>query len=139
MADNLLPTSLGDVTPYENRWVAVVRGRVVGVGLNRQQAYRAAKQIRPKDKPTLLFINAQGQPETTDDRLPVMMMEHPWLEQHKLLRETVQALQALQVEAYLVGGAVRDFMLGRNDTYDLDFAVPGDGVQIARKIANALR
>ncbi|MBN1991645.1 MAG: hypothetical protein JW953_03005 [Anaerolineae bacterium] len=42
-------------TLYPNRWIAVVRGRVVGVGLTAQQAHRAARQTRPKDKPQLFL------------------------------------------------------------------------------------
>jgi tRNA nucleotidyltransferase/poly(A) polymerase len=39
--------------------------------------------------------------------------------------------------AYLVGGAVRDALLGR-PIHDIDIALPGDGVAAARRIANAL-
>jgi putative nucleotidyltransferase with HDIG domain len=48
--------------------------------------------------------------------------------------------------AYLVGGTVRDELLdaqgvgvtGPSRPYDLDFAVPGDGLRVARRIADAL-
>ncbi|MBN1218206.1 MAG: hypothetical protein JXM69_04700 [Anaerolineae bacterium] len=49
-----------DTTLYFNRWIAVVRGRVVGVGLNSQQAHRAATQTRPKDKPQLFYVDTEG-------------------------------------------------------------------------------
>jgi hypothetical protein len=49
-----------DLTLYLDRWIAVVRGRVVGVGLTAAQAHRAAKQTRPKEKPLLLFVDATG-------------------------------------------------------------------------------
>lgn len=49
-----------DLTLYPDRWIAVVRGRVVGVGLTADQAHRAAKQVRPKDKALLLFVDATG-------------------------------------------------------------------------------
>ena len=49
-----------DLTLYLDRWIAVVRGRVVGVGLTPDQAHRAAKQTRPKDKALLLFVDATG-------------------------------------------------------------------------------
>jgi tRNA nucleotidyltransferase/poly(A) polymerase len=42
-----------------------------------------------------------------------------------------------QSEAYLVGGAVRDSLLGR-PVYDIDIALRGDGVEAARNAANAL-
>ncbi len=49
-----------DPTLYPNRWIALVRGRVVGVGLTARQAYHAATQTRPKDKPQLFFVDAEG-------------------------------------------------------------------------------
>ena len=45
---------------YLNRWIAIVRGRVVGVGLTAEQAQRAAKRVRPKDKPRVVFVDAKG-------------------------------------------------------------------------------
>jgi len=41
------------------------------------------------------------------------------------------------VKSYLVGGFVRDLLLGR-DTADIDIAVARDGVEIAQKVADAL-
>ena len=38
---------------------------------------------------------------------------------------------------WLVGGAVRDLLLGRA-TSDFDFAVQGDGLAVGRRLANAL-
>jgi len=45
-------------------------------------------------------------------------------------------LELLPSEAYLVGGAVRDALLGRTAEYlDLDFVLPVDAVQTARNLA----
>ena len=52
-----------DTSLYPNRWIAVVQGRVVGVGLTAQQAQRAARQTRPKDKVQLFFVATDGQVE----------------------------------------------------------------------------
>ncbi len=41
------------------------------------------------------------------------------------------------VELYLVGGAVRDLLLSRV-SHDLDFAIPKDAIEIARRVANVL-
>ncbi|MBV8884712.1 MAG: CCA tRNA nucleotidyltransferase [Chroococcidiopsidaceae cyanobacterium CP_BM_RX_35] len=47
------------------------------------------------------------------------------------------SLEWLPQPAYLVGGAVRDALLGRHSRYlDLDFVLPTDAVKIARQIAS---
>jgi len=47
------------------------------------------------------------------------------------------SLEWLPQSAYLVGGAVRDTLLGRHCEYlDLDFVLPTDAVKIARQIAS---
>ncbi|HEY9693558.1 MAG TPA: CCA tRNA nucleotidyltransferase [Oculatellaceae cyanobacterium] len=47
------------------------------------------------------------------------------------------SLELLPQPAYLVGGAVRDALLGRRREYlDLDFVIPNHAVQTARKIAS---
>jgi hypothetical protein len=55
-----------DTTLYLDRWIAVVRERVVGVGLTAEQAFRAAKRTRPKDKPRLFYIDAEGHAKESD-------------------------------------------------------------------------
>lgn len=49
-----------DPSLYPNRWIAIVRERVIGVGLTEAQAYRAAMHTRAKDKPRLFFVDAEG-------------------------------------------------------------------------------
>lgn len=45
--------------------------------------------------------------------------------------------ELLPKPAYMVGGAVRDALLGRSREYlDLDFVIPSDAVKVARAIAN---
>lgn len=61
-----------------------------------------------------------------------------FLQNHPLLQQTIQILHTHRLEAYLVGGAVRDMLLGREQIVDLDFAVPGDGLAVARRVANGL-
>lgn len=53
-----------------------------------------------------------------------------------LLRRVVAAIPA-DAELYLVGGAVRDALLGRR-SYDLDFVLPAGALRFARKLADAL-
>lgn len=54
-----------------------------------------------------------------------------------LLRRLAEYFGVRGVRAYLVGGYVRDFLLGRA-TADIDIAVQGDAREIARDLAEAL-
>ncbi|MEJ2208650.1 MAG: HD domain-containing protein [Anaerolineae bacterium] len=53
-----------------------------------------------------------------------------------LIERVIAWLAGQDVSAYLVGGLVRDRLLGRPN-YDLDLAVDGDGLALARRLANA--
>lgn len=57
-----------------------------------------------------------------------------------LLGRVARWLRDEGVEAYLVGGSVRDALLGRpvSAFHDLDFAVPSGGLRLARRLANRL-
>ncbi len=55
-----------------------------------------------------------------------------------LIDRVVAWLAAQPTPAYLVGGFVRDRLL-RRATYDLDIAVDGDGLALARGLANAFQ
>jgi tRNA nucleotidyltransferase/poly(A) polymerase len=57
-----------------------------------------------------------------------------------LLAQIIRLFKETEEPAYLVGGAVRDW-LREGDVllpHDLDFVVPGDGLRLARQIADAL-
>ncbi len=101
---------------YAGRWVARVRGKVVAQGATQEEAYNSARSSRPKEKLELVFMSP--------------IFDHPLL---KSVRELVPADQPL----YLVGGTVRDSLLGRA-THDLDFAVPSGAIKLARRIADKL-
>ncbi len=58
------------------------------------------------------------------------------LELPPLLSDVVDALPADQ-PIYLIGGAVRDLLLGRA-SHDLDFGLGADSLAVARKIANKI-
>ena len=47
-----------DLAPYAGRWVALVRGRVAGVGWTADEARLAAKRNRFKDEPQVIFVPA---------------------------------------------------------------------------------
>ncbi|MFC1975391.1 CCA tRNA nucleotidyltransferase [Chloroflexota bacterium] len=67
-----------------------------------------------------------------------LKLEEGWLNNHPLLQKVAQITREHQTEIYLVGGAVRDLLLRREAIVDLDFAVPDDGLAIARQVANTL-
>jgi putative nucleotidyltransferase with HDIG domain len=104
-------------SPYAGRWVARVHGKVIAQGDTPDQALRASKYSRPKEKPEIVFM-------------PVSFILPP------LVEKIINVLPADQ-EIYLVGGAVRDLLISRVSP-DLDFAVPSNGISLARKVANAL-
>ena len=54
-----------------------------------------------------------------------------------LLNKVSHSLIEESVRSYLVGGFVRDILLGR-DTADIDIAVAADALEIAPRVANAL-
>jgi tRNA nucleotidyltransferase/poly(A) polymerase len=63
-------------------------------------------------------------------------MTHSLLPSEPYLREVCFALQSRPEPVYLVGGYVRDYLMGRA-SHDLDFAVQGDAIRLAREIADA--
>ena len=109
-----------DLSPYAGRWVALVRGRVAGVGRSSDKARKAAQVSRPKETPELRFV-------TVDD----------W-HNFPLLRRLWRFIEAQGTDALLVGGAVRDGLLGRQ-LHDLDFVVDGDATELAGSVSRAFR
>ena len=105
-------------SPYAGRWVARLRGKVIAQGNTPEEARRAAQTHRHKESPEIVFM-------------PSLFSFSP------LLVSVHEVLLADQ-EIYLVGGAVRDLLLGR-ESHDLDFSVPADGIKLARRVANKLK
>ena len=103
-------------SPYAGRWVARVRGRIIAQGGTPEQALHAAQLSRHKEKPEIIYM-------------PIPFSYSPLIDK---VREILP-----EQEIYLVGGAVRDMLLNRV-SHDLDFAVPSNGIALARRVANAL-
>lgn len=57
-----------DLRPYAGRWVALVQGRVAGIGLTADDARIAAKLARPKEEPVLCFVPKE-RPARTRNRM----------------------------------------------------------------------
>ncbi|MBE7551974.1 MAG: hypothetical protein HS126_12975 [Anaerolineales bacterium] len=64
------PSPQLNLSPYLNRWIALVRGRVVGVGLTAEQAERAAKRVRPKEKASVVFVDGEGKIKEVEGKQP---------------------------------------------------------------------
>jgi putative nucleotidyltransferase with HDIG domain len=115
---------MADLSSYVGRWVALVRDQVAGSGGSAEEAQHAAKHNRPKEEPWLLFVSPQVQ-------IFRAVQEHP------LILTVFDLAHTFGISIYLVGGSVRDLLLGVK-TRDLDFAVDGDGLAVARRIADML-
>ncbi len=103
-------------SPYAGRWVARLRGRIIAQGDTPEQALHAAKLSRHKEKLEITYM-------------PVPFSYSPLIDK---VRDILPGQ-----EIYLVGGAVRDMLMNRL-SHDLDFAVPANGVALARRVSNAL-
>ena len=106
------------VSPYAGRWVARLQGRIIAHGGTPEQARSAAQRSRYKEKVEIHYMA-----HTIGFALPPLV-------------EAVRLVLPDQ-EMYLVGGAVRDALLG-HVSHDLDFAVPENAIGVARRVANAL-
>jgi tRNA nucleotidyltransferase/poly(A) polymerase len=118
MTDKNGPPDAQSASPYAGRWVARLRGKVIAQGNTAEEARRAALTHRHKESPEIVFM-------------PSLDSFSPFLAS---VREALSDVQ----EIYLVGGAVRDVLLGR-ESRDLDFAIPADGIKLARRVANKLK
>lgn len=111
-----------DLTPYAGRWVALSRltQEIAGIGHTAEEALAYAQHNRPKERFVTYFVPASlCLPTELDQVRPI--------------------LTALQAPAFLVGGCVRDALLGRA-SHDLDFVVveQGKAIPLCFKVANAL-
>ena len=104
---------------YAGRWVALLDGRVIGQGGTPEQALAAAKVSRFREKPQVVFVSA-SRPFSFPPEF-----------------ERVQSALPVGITAYLVGGAVRDMILGQ-PVHDMDFILTGNVLAIARKLADDL-
>lgn len=108
-----------DLSTYAGRWVALVRGRIAGVGHSEDEARYAAKTAYPKHTPELRFVPRDV-----------------W-QQHPVLKQMWQIIKDVDASALLVGGAVRDGLLAR-PLHDLDFVAVGQVLDLAKASARAL-
>lgn len=117
-----MSSDVTDLSAYAGRWVALFGEQVTGVGETAEAAAQMARHSRPKERFVLHFV---------DDPSGKLLSLSPLLERLRPL------LQAQSQPVYLVGGAVRDALLGRV-SHDLDFVVPANAVKLAFQVADAL-
>ena len=58
--------------------------------------------------------------------------------QHPIFKTIQQASQELNLETYVIGGFVRDFILKRGDAKDIDIVTVGSGILLAERVASLL-
>ncbi len=58
--------------------------------------------------------------------------------QDPIFKTLTKASKALEVDCYVIGGFVRDYMLQRDGAKDIDIVVVGSGIQLAQKVASLL-
>ena len=104
---------------YAGRWIARLRGQVVAQGGTPGQARRAA-QSRYKETPEVVYM-----PTPYPLMLPALL-------------DSVRSSLPDGLTIYLVGGAVRDALLGR-PVRDLDFVLERNAIKTARHIADVLQ
>ena len=111
-----------DFSAYVGRWVALAGEEVAGVGFTGLEALHMARQNRYKARLTVQYVD-----DPDGERLALS----------PLLAQLRPLLARASQPVYLVGGAVRDALLGRY-TNDLDFALPQDAIKLAFQIGDAL-
>jgi len=57
---------------------------------------------------------------------------------HPIFKIIAQSAKELELEAYVIGGFVRDFILGRGDAKDIDIVTVGNGIKLAKQVAKNL-
>jgi putative nucleotidyltransferase with HDIG domain len=58
--------------------------------------------------------------------------------QHPIFKIISKSAEELQLEAFVIGGFVRDFLLKRGDAKDIDIVAIGDGIKLAKQVAQNL-
>jgi len=58
--------------------------------------------------------------------------------QHPIFKIISKSAKELQLESFVIGGFVRDFLLKRGDAKDIDVVAIGDGIKLAQQVAKNL-
>lgn len=58
--------------------------------------------------------------------------------QHPIFKIISQSAKELQLDSYVIGGFVRDFILNRGNAKDIDIVAIGSGIELAKQVAKNL-
>ncbi|WP_298550709.1 HD domain-containing protein [uncultured Algibacter sp.] len=58
--------------------------------------------------------------------------------QHSIFKIISQSAEELQLDSFVIGGFVRDFLLKRGHAKDIDIVAIGDGIKLAKQVAKNL-
>lgn len=58
--------------------------------------------------------------------------------QHPIFKVITQSAKELQIDSYVIGGFVRDFILNRGTVKDIDIVAVGSGIALAKRVAQNL-
>ncbi len=134
-----------DLSAYAGYWVALVRGRVAGVGRTEEEAYRSAKSARRREEPEVVYVPPRGDepPRASDEaahglgRVREGNAPAFGTASQAAIARVAQLLGQWEPSAFLVGGSVRDFLLGWA-VHDIDLIVPRDALTLGRRLADTL-
>jgi tRNA nucleotidyltransferase/poly(A) polymerase len=125
-----------DLAAYRGCWVALVGDQVAGVGATAEAAQLAAHRSRPRERISATRWVPDDQLAMNHVALPTGFLDLSKLED-TFAGQVLQRLRALVDPLVLVGGTVRDVLLGR-ELHDLDLAAPAGGLDLARRLADAM-
>jgi len=117
------------------RFIPVVEGeRVAGV-LTRMDVIQSLARSLPSPIKERMIRDGSSL-GSRDKRITRLMSERLPSPLFRLLRETGEIGERLEMNVYLVGGLVRDLLM-RRDNLDIDLVVEGDGLRFADAICRA--
>lgn len=108
-----------DHNPFAGRWIARIGKQVICQAGSADQVFRAAKSIRAKENLIISYL-----PLNEIMTFPSIFYK-------------IQTILSKEPEVYLVGGAIRNALLGQ-PIHDLDFALTGNVEKTARYVSREL-
>ena len=67
-----------------------------------------------------------------------MKVNHKQVLKHQIFKIISQSAEELQLDCYVIGGFVRDYLLERGDAKDIDVVAVGSGIELAQQVSKNL-